>query len=195
MLTYSSHAVYFYLETDEGKLQDQTETNKLGFMIARKYDLEINKVKKGAGTAVQGASFSVQAEGEENSRIVVSDSKGKINITDLYVGKVYTVKELKAPSDYVLNREEIKFTTDVDENGDLQVEKISGSSDIKVSQATEKSNAKVSFSVVNEPKYTLKLTKEDQNGNKVQGVRFNLTGKGLPTSGRTVSTNSIVKVN
>ena len=189
-VTYSSHAVYFYLETDEGKLQDQTETNKLGFMIARKYDLEINKVKKGAGTAVQGASFSVQAEGEENSRIVVSDSKGKINITDLYVGKVYTVKELKAPSDYVLNREEIKFTTDVDENGDLQVEKISGSSDIKVSQATEKSNAKVSFSVVNEPKYTLKLTKEDQNGNKVQGVRFNLTGKGLPTSGRTVSTNS-----
>ena len=189
-VTYSSHAVYFYLETDEGKLQDQTETNKLGFMIARKYDLEINKVKKGAGTAVQGASFSVQAEGEENSRIVVSDSKGKINITDLYVGKVYTVKELKAPSDYVLNGEEVKFTTDVDENGDLQVEKISGSSDIKVSQATEKSNAKVSFTVVNEPKYTLKLTKEDQNGNKVQGVRFNLTGKGLPTSGRTVTTNS-----
>ena len=189
-VTYSSHAVYFYLETDEGKLQDQTETNKLGFMIARKYDLEINKVKKGAGTAVQGASFSVQAEGEENSRIVVSDSKGKINITDLYVGKVYTVKELKAPSDYVLNGEEVKFTTDVDENGDLQLEKISGSSDIKVSQATEKSNAKVSFTVVNEPKYTLKLTKEDQNGNKVQGVRFNLTGKGLPTSGRTVSTNS-----
>ena len=189
-VTYSSHAVYFYLETDEGKLQDQTETNKLGFMIARKYDLEINKVKKGAGTAVQGASFSVQAEGEENSRIVVSDSKGKINITDLYVGKVYTVKELKAPSDYVLNGEEVKFTTDVDENGDLQVEKISGSSDIKVSQATEKSNAKVSFTVVNEPKYTLKLTKEDQNGNKVQGVRFNLTGKGLPEAGRTVSTNS-----
>ena len=189
-VTYSSHAVYFYLETDEGKLQDQTETNKLGFMIARKYDLEISKVKKGTGTAVQGASFSVQAEGEENSRIVVSDSKGKINITDLYVGKVYTVKELKAPSDYVLNGEEVKFTTDVDENGDLQVEKISGSSDIKVSQATEKSNAKVSFSVVNEPKYTLKLTKEDQNGNKVQGVRFYLTGKGLPTSGRTVSTNS-----
>ena len=189
-VTYSSHAVYFYLETDEGKLQDQTETNKLGFMIARKYDLEITKVKKGTGTAVQGASFSVQAEGEENSRIVVSDSKGKIKITDLYVGKVYTVKELKAPSDYVLNGEEVKFTTDVDENGNLQVEKISGSSDIKVSQATEKSNAKVSFTVVNEPRYTLKLTKEDQNGNKVQGVRFNLTGKGLPTSGRTVSTNS-----
>ena len=189
-VTYSSHAVYFYLETDEGKLQDQTETNKLGFMIARKYDLEISKVKRGTGTAVQGASFSVQAEGEENSRIVVSDSKGKINITDLYVGKVYTVKELKAPSDYVLNGEEVKFTTDVDENGDLQVEKISGSSDIKVSQATEKSNAKVSFTVVNEPKYTLKLTKEDQNGNKVQGVRFNLTGKGLPEAGRTVSTNS-----
>ena len=189
-VAYSSHAVYFYLETDEGKLQDQTETNKLGFMIARKYDLEISKVKKGTGTSIQGASFSVQAEGEENSRIVVSDSKGKINITDLYVGKVYTVKELKAPSDYVLNGEEVKFTTDVDEEGNLQVEKLSGNNDITVSQASEDSNAKVSFTVVNEPKYTLKLTKEDQNGNKVQGVRFNLTGKGLPTSGRTVSTNS-----
>ena len=189
-VTYSTHAVYFYLETDEGKLADQTETNKLGFRIARKYNLEINKVRQGTNNPIQGASFSVQEEGEESSRIVSSDAQGKINIQDLYVGKVYTVKELKAPSDYVLNGETIKFTTTVDDNGDLQVEKLEGNSNLNVEQATEEEPAKVSFIVTNEPKYTFKLTKEDQNGNLVQGVRFNLTGKGLPTAGRTVTTNS-----
>ncbi len=188
-VSYSTHAVYFYLETEEGKLADQTETNKLGFKIARKYNLEINKVKQGTNTPIQGASFSVQEEGEESSRIIASDAQGKINIQDLYVGKVYTVKEIKAPSDYVLNGETIKFTTTVDDNGDLQVEKLEGNSNLSVVQATEEEPAKVSFTVTNEPKYTFKLTKEDQNGNLVQGVRFNLTGKGLPTAGRTVTTN------
>ena len=188
-VSYSTHAVYFYLETDEGKLADQTETNKLGFKIARKYNLEINKVKQGTNSPIQGASFSVQEEGEESSRIIASDAQGKINIQDLYVGKVYTVKEIKAPSDYVLNGETIKFTTTVDDNGDLQVEKLEGNSNLNVEQATEEEPAKVSFTVTNEPKYTFKLTKEDQNGNLVQGVRFNLTGKGLPTAGRTVTTN------
>ena len=188
-VSYSTHAVYFYLETDEGKLADQTETNKLGFKIARKYNLEINKVKQGINSPIQGASFSVQEEGEESSRIIASDVQGKINIQDLYVGKVYTVKEIKAPSDYVLNGETIKFTTTVDDNGELQVEKLEGNSNLNVEQATEVEPAKVSFTVTNEPKYTFKLTKEDQYGNLVPGVRFNLIGKGLPTAGRTVTTN------
>ena len=189
-VSYSTHAVYFYLETEEGKLADQTETNKLGFKIARKYNLEINKVKQGTNAPIQGASFSVQEEGAESSRIITSDAQGKINIQDLYVGKVYTVKELRAPSDYVLNGETIKFTTTVDDNGDLQVQQLEGNSNLSVVQATEEEPAKVSFTVTNEPKYTLKLTKEDQDGNLVQGVRFNLTGTGLPATGRTVTTNS-----
>ncbi len=189
-VSYSTHAVYFYLETEEGKLADQTETNKLGFRIARKYNLEINKVRQGTNAPIQGASFSVQEEGAESSRIISSDAQGKINIQDLYVGKVYTVKELRAPSDYVLNGETIKFTTTVDDNGDLQVQQLEGNSNLSVVQATEEEPAKVSFTVTNEPKYTLKLTKEDQNGNLVQGVRFNLTGTGLPATGRTVTTNS-----
>ena len=92
-VSYSTHAVYFYIETPEGKIADQAETNKLGFKIARKYNLEINKIKQGTNSPIQGASFSVQAEGEENARIIASDVQGKINIQDLYVGKVYTVKE------------------------------------------------------------------------------------------------------
>ena len=189
-VSYSTHAVYFYLETNEGKLADQTETNKLGFRIARKYNLEINKVRQGTNAPIQGASFSVQEEGAESSRIITSDAQGKINIQDLYVGKVYTVKELRAPNDYVLNSAEMKFTTTVDDNGDLQVQQLEGSNSLNIVQATEEEPAKVSFTVTNEPKYTFKLTKEDQSGNLVQGVRFNLTGKGLPTAGRTVTTNS-----
>ena len=189
-VSYSSHAVYFYLETSEGKLAEQTETSKLGFMIARKYDLEITKIKKGTATPIQGASFSVQAEGEENARIVASDSNGKIRIGELYVGKTYTVKELRAPSDYVLGEEEVKFIATVGDNGELKAEKLGGNGNITVVQADKQNLATVSFQVENEPKYTLKLNKEDEQGQKIQGIRFNITGKGLPTSGRTITTNS-----
>ena len=38
-VAYSAHAVYFNLDTPDGKLADYTEPNKLGFRITRKYNM------------------------------------------------------------------------------------------------------------------------------------------------------------
>lgn len=45
-VSYSAHAVYFCLDTAEGKFRTQTETTKLGFKIERKYHLAMKKLKK-----------------------------------------------------------------------------------------------------------------------------------------------------
>ena len=42
-VSYSHHGVYFSLDTTEGKYKTRTEPNKVGFMIAKQYDLELTK--------------------------------------------------------------------------------------------------------------------------------------------------------
>ena len=188
-VAYSTHGVYFALETEEGKLKDKTETNKLGFMIARKYDLEINKTKKGTENSIQGAIFSIQEEGQENSRILSTTAEGKISLRDLYVDRVYTIKEIRAPYDYVLNGEEIRFTATV-EDGELVITKLSGETKNELAVVDGERGKTVVVNVENEPKYTLKLTKyETGTTNIIPGVRFKITGKGLPSGGRTATTN------
>ena len=46
-VTYGHHAVYFSLDTTEGKYKTQTEPNKVGIMIAKQYDLELIKFQNG----------------------------------------------------------------------------------------------------------------------------------------------------
>ena len=38
---------YIFIRNDEGRLRDQTETSKLGFMIAKRYNLEVTKNQEG----------------------------------------------------------------------------------------------------------------------------------------------------
>ena len=191
-VAYSTHAVFFSLDTPEGKLRDRTETNKLGFMIARKYNLEINKTKQGSETYIKGATFSVIEEGESNkSKIVTTNISGQISILDLYVDKVYTIKEIKSPYDYVLNPQEIKFKATVnEETGELEVTKLSGETKDEVTVQDREHGKTVVVNIENEPKYTLKLTKTVEGTEEViKGVRFRIYGKGLATAGRTATTN------
>ncbi|MCI8277053.1 MAG: hypothetical protein HFJ46_03895, partial [Clostridia bacterium] len=57
-VSYSHHGVYFSLDTENGKYKTQTEPNKLGFRIAEKYDLELNKYQTGKEKLVPGATYS-----------------------------------------------------------------------------------------------------------------------------------------
>ena len=68
-VSYSAHAVYFCLDTAEGKFRTQTETTKLGFRIERKYHLNLTKVKENTEIPVQGATFSVVSEDGEETRL------------------------------------------------------------------------------------------------------------------------------
>ena len=58
-VSYSHHGVYFCLDTEQGKYRTQTEPNRLGFRIAEKYDLEIEKYQTGKDKLVPGAIYSI----------------------------------------------------------------------------------------------------------------------------------------
>ncbi len=183
-VTYSTHAVYFYLETDEGKLRDQTETNKLGFMIAKKYNLELTKTQKGNDYLVEGATYKVTEDGTNNSKIAITNAEGLLIIKDLYAERIYEIQEIKSPQGYELNEDVIKFRTKIDENGNIQAEKIDGESktDFIV-------NGKIiSIAVEDVPLSTLNILKQDTNETAIEDIRFEITGKGYQN--RAMITNS-----
>ena len=66
-VAYSHHAVYFSLDTTEGKYRTQTEPNKIGFMIAKQYDLELTKYQKDKSKIVSGATYAVYEDGNEET--------------------------------------------------------------------------------------------------------------------------------
>ena len=183
-VTYSTHAVYFYLETDEGRLKDQTETSKLGFMIARKFDLEIVKNQKGNDFLVEGATYKVTEEGTNSSKIARTNAQGKLTIKDLYVERTYEIEEIRSPEGYELNENKIKFKTTVDESGNIQVEKLEGETktDFTVNNQT------ISVTVEDEPLSTLNILKQDTEGKILENIRFEITGKGY--TNRVMITNS-----
>lgn len=190
-VAYSTHAVYFCLDTEQGKYRTQTETTKLGISIERKFNLNIQKTKMYTDIAVQGARFSVTADGENTSRIVVTKQDGSIEIENLYVEKTYTLKEIRIPSAYEKKNIETKFKVVVQDD-ELVLQIISGGENLKSSsivQATTEERGQINFEIENKAKYSLILTKKDvETSSPIQGIRFRLTGKDLG-EGITLTTN------
>ena len=187
-VAYSTHAAYFYLETDEGKLADKTETSKLGFMIAKKFDLELSKSEMGSGKAVKGAFYSIQEAGADESKIVSTDENGKLLVKDLFVDREYVIKELKAPTKYVLSDEEITIKG-VDEAGTLKVLNVTSGAELGVE--TRERGLTAVLEVKDEPRYSLLINKtEKSDGSPIAGVRFRISGKGFASSGKTMRTGS-----
>ena len=58
-ISYSTHMVEFCLDTDDGKLKSKTEVNRLGIMIAKKYNINLTKYKQGTNTKVKEATYKV----------------------------------------------------------------------------------------------------------------------------------------
>lgn len=110
-VTYSEHAVYFALETDEGLYYTQVGCSRLGFMIAKQYNLEIEKYQEDTQKRLEGVTFTLKEEGTDTSSIKVTDSSGKITISGLFAERYYILKEQKTTEDYVLNDKEVRFYT------------------------------------------------------------------------------------
>ena len=184
-VAYSAHAVYFCLDTEQGKFRTQTETTKLGFRIERKYHLNMQKVKENTEVPVQGATFSVTEEGENETKIGTTNNSGTFTIENLYVDKVYTLKEIRTPGSYEANDAEVKFKVVVDEDNNLKLEFISGEENLKnygITQATTDTRGVINFKVENTPKYKIILTKKDQtDSSPLAGIKFKLEGEGLGT--------------
>ena len=190
-VAYSHHGVYFSLDTTEGKYKTRTEPNKVGFMIAKQYDLELTKYQKNKTNGVRGATYAVYEDGNDEAKTRVTGVDGKLTLTGLYLDRTYVVKEIKSPDDYELNDDVVVFTTS-ESNGKLVVTKETGTvKNIQVVQATADTGYKVQIEVEDEAKVRLKVKKtEKDTTTAVKGIGFKITGTGLPDSGRTVSTNT-----
>ena len=194
-VSYSTHAVYFYLHTEGGKLADQTETNKAGIRIARKYDVEITKYKEGTLETVQGATYSAKAEGETVSKIGTTNEFGKAILKNLYVEKIYTLKEIGSPADYELNEDEVKFIIEEDEFGELELRVISGSFVSVPAITLVGGKDTLQVETEDREKYSLTINKTDEEtGDPLKGVVFNVKGKGISESGRNYITNDLGQI-
>ena len=249
-ISYAHHAIFFSLDTENGKYRTQTEPNKIGFRIAKQYDLQVTKYQKETQKKVQEATYYIWEEGEEEGKTKTTSIEGNFILQGLYVERTYCMQEIKSPVEYELNAEIVKFTTR-EENGNLTAQIIEGNTrrievikeegkDYKVAldvedevkanltilklalpketdeegnsnestssnqsgSSVEGTTANSSDSTANAEENTItKLsenssnTEESQGSTPLQGIRFKLTGAGLPEKGRNVTTNREGKIN
>ena len=200
--SFSHHGVYFALKTDEGKYKTQTEPNKLGLRIAEKYNLELQKYQTEKTNLVPGATYKITKEAtdteDEESKTAVTNAEGKLELQNLYAKRTYSIEEIKTPEDYELNTDVIKIIGTIQEDGSLQVEKTQGTTkeDIQITKDGEDQPYKVTVKVEDEAKAKLKITKtEKDTTTPIHGIRYKLTGEGLPESGKNVTTNINGEIN
>ena len=187
-VAYGHHAVYFNLNTDEGKYAQQTEPNKVGVMIAKKYDLELTKYQKNKEKKIGHAMFALYDEEFNETKTAVTNEKGELTLRDLFLERVYTLKEIKAPDDFELNSDEIQFKI-VEENNQLKYQLVKGTTK-NISLDTSGDKPKLQVSVEEKPKAKVRITKvEKDTDNGIQMVTYKITGKGM-TDGKYVYTNS-----
>ena len=187
-VAYGHHAVYFNLNTDEGKYAQQTEPNKVGVMIAKKYDLELTKYQKNKDKKIGHAMFALYDEEFNETKTAVTNENGVLTLRDLFLERVYTLKEIKAPDDYELNSDEIQFKI-VEENNQLKYQLVKGTTK-NISLDTSGDKPKLQVSIEEKPKAKVRITKvEKDTDNGIQMVTYKITGKGM-TDGKYVYTNS-----
>ena len=176
-IAYSHHAIYFSLNTAEGKYKTQVEPNKIGFMITKQFELELTKYQKDKDIKVKGATYAIIEDGQGSSKTRGTDKDGKFTMSGLYVNKTYTVREVKSPNEYELNDEIVKFTTS-ENDGVLSVIINEGNARaIRAIQPTENDGYKVQLELEDELRGKLQITKFEKNTeNKIPGVKYKLTG-------------------
>ena len=184
-VSYSHHAVYFSLDTAEGKYKTQTEPNKVGLMIAKQYDLDGIKYQIGKDKKISGATYAVYEDGSEDIKTRFTNADGKFTLSGLFVDRTYVIKEIKSPNDYELNEEVVKFTTS-ESDGKISVTKVEGN--VKNISVID---SKVQIQLEDEVKAKLKISKIDKDTSVgLKNVKYKITGKGIDNSGKILTTDS-----
>lgn len=212
-VTYSEHAIYFTLEAEEGDYSTSTGCEKLGFMIAKQYDLEVVKYQEDTQKVLQGVTFSLTEDGQDTSTIKVTDENGIAKFIGLFAERYYTLKEEKTTEDYVLNGEEIRFYTytEINEDGteSLYLQYVDEDTRTRdntiydsvvedtVMAPNEENNEdyKIQMKIEDEVKAKLKIHKTDQaNGSSMKNVKFTLNGEGKNNVILTTDANGNINV-
>lgn len=174
-IAYSTHTVY-YSEHNGSEISRKTaEVNKLGFMIAKRVDLEVSNYSlEGKNIGIEGVKFLLTETGDrEQSTILTSNEEGKVNFTNLLLERTYKLKEIGVPDDYVINDNEVTFRT-YEENGEIKLELNGSFADEPTINQEEK---KIYASLYNEVRYDLSITNLNNNNAGIIST-FKLEGGG-----------------
>ena len=180
-VSFSHHAVYYYLDTQNGKLEVQTEPNKVGIQVVGKYNIELLKNRKGEdNTYVQGAVFELKTtdvDGKEVTEVATTNANGFIAFRGIHIDQEYVLTEISTPNNYKLLEDSVKFKLEV-ENNNATFNVLEG--EFKNTPQLEIGDdgyyvAKVQLE--NEPRYNLEITKNKINDNTlfVKGATYQLT--------------------
>ncbi len=188
-VTYSHYGLYFSLDTLGGKYRTQAEPNRLGFMIAKEYELDVIKYQKGKNKTVDKAIYRIIEEGKEDSKTRATANGGKLTVSGLLLGKTYKIKEIKTPEQYELNTDEIVFKT-YEENDDIALDFISGNARSAKVIREDGKDSKIQIEVEDEVRADLQILKIDAETNfTLRNIRYKISGKGLAENGKIQNTD------
>ncbi len=188
---FASHAVYYSLETGNGKIPTKLSTNKVGIQVVEKYELTGGKNKRGyENVLVPGATYNISyldANDELVTKIATTDDQGKLVFEDLYIEKEYTLREISASKDFVVSPEIIKFKVVKQEDGTLKYEIISvenqETGDFRTAPEFKEDESGMPImdtKIDDEARYDLNIKKvEKDSTTPIPEVRFTIKGKGL----------------
>lgn len=178
-VAYSAHAVYFNLDTPDGKLADYTEPNKLGFRITRKYNLTLEKDKIGTNKTVKNALYLLES-GEANSDdydsyMELTNSNGQLVFEELHVGKTYKLSEIKSEDNYELSSGALEFkVVENDTTKALEMQVLQNGAGYKNNSIN---NDNVFVKVEDRSRYNVVLTKyRSLKDTKIEGITYNIHG-------------------
>ena len=179
LTSFSSHAIYYSLKTEGGKLGLATESNKVGLRVVKKFSLNLTKYKKNSNLKIPSVMYTLEYEEpnvenpeikNEVTRILTTDNEGKINLSDLSVEKSYKLKEISVPKTCEKNEEEIEFTVNADNTITMVSENNSS-----LKNAITYSNDIVKVDLEDEVKYDVDITKTKIGSNiPIDNVRFKI---------------------
>ena len=173
-ISYSTRAVYYCLDTNDGKLKAQNESNKLGIRIAKRYNFQISNIQKNTDRLVSSNTFAIQEVGKEESKISVTNSNGVALFKKLYVDREYVIKEIKSNDNYVLDEKEIKFVAHV-VDGQIQIDALEGNFDSSIVIENGENISTAKATIESEVKYNVEMNKIQYLTNEeLEGIRFEL---------------------
>ena len=174
--SYSTHAVYYEVETEEGKIQLQTEPNKVGIRPVKKFNLDLTTYKINSDLLIKNTTYLLKyseedADGsiQEKTKILATNKDGKIISEDLYIEKEYILQQRTVESEYEINTQIVKFKIHEDE-----LISITG---VVRRQGYVDGTLKIELENEKVKKYNLVIRKVDENGEILNGAEFKLTSK------------------
>jgi len=103
-VSYYNHRVNFKYTTDAGTYSSNVSGAKLGIRLARKYDVNINLYKIYSNTKLSEGSYLLE-DNLGNTKTVTIKPNGTGTATDLYVDRVYTLKQIVSGKGNILDTE------------------------------------------------------------------------------------------